>query len=419
MTGTNEPNHNTKGTTMTNTMALPPLPPRTARKLADPSDLISLLQLQHRHKVDLVAPLSALRYNGGAIELGGLDAVIDDAGVTDVNGLYLPTENAESQLGIMLGIPGRYLQKLRSGKQLSQYDRAGGPHVGLLDANVNSLAPLVHGKNVLIRTLYGSNPEQPGTSGIVRGILSDRFGIRDNLDVGLAVLDGMREAGLGADNFVGADLTDNRMWLRIHAPEIFVAAPELLRGYRDPRTGRSSREVGDVVFAGVVVENSETGLGRVKVTPEITVLACTNGMTLKKHAFGQVHVGGRLDEGSVVWSEDTRNTDMELTKKMVRDAIGQFMTRDFVERVVAEITAKAGAEISDPAATIEVVSKKLAYTESESASILAAFIRGGQTTAGGVLQAVTYAAQDVEDPERSNDLAASGIEAMELAASIR
>lgn len=386
---------------------LPALPTREARRVAQPQDLVALLEAQHRQKIDVVAPLSALRYSGGAIEVGGLDPYLDDGGVTEVNGLYRPTANAEGQVGNLLGIPGRYMAKMRA------------EHLGLLDTNVNEWTARADGKNVLLRLMYGSDERHPDSSGIVRAVLSDRYGIRDNYDTALAVLDGMRAAGLGADHFMGADITDNRMWIRIAAPELYVNAPELLAGYRDPRTGRSSSEVGDVVFAGVVITNSETGGGKVKVTPELTVLVCTNGMTINKDAFGQVHLGATMDEGTIVWSDDTRNAAMELTKRQVRDAIGQFMNRDYVAAAVADLSRQAGIEVADAPKTIEVVGKKLGYTQEERNDILSAFIKGGQLTAGGVMQAVTYAAQGIDDVERANEFAATGVEAMALAAAVR
>ena len=103
-----------------------------------------------------------------------------------------------------------------------------------------------------------------------------------------------------------------------------------------------------------------------------------------------------------------------------RDAIGRFVAKGgMCEKVVDEITEVAGTEVSDVADTLEVVGKQLAYSEGEKADILAAFVKGGQMTAGGFLQAVSYVAQTVEDPSRSHDLGESGIRAMELASAVR
>jgi hypothetical protein len=51
-------------------------------------------------------------------------------------------------------------------------------------------------------------------------------------------------------------------------------------------------------------------------------------------------------------------------------------------------------------------------------AILAHFIRGGQLTAGGVMQAVTSVAQTLDDGDTAHDLEAQALRAMDLAAQI-
>jgi hypothetical protein len=46
------------------------------------------------------------------------------------------------------------------------------------------------------------------------------------------------------------------------------------------------------------------------------------------------------------------------------------------------------------------------------------FIRAGQTTAGGVLQAVTSYAQTVADPEQAYALESTALSALDLAATL-
>ena len=388
-------------------MTLPPLPAQESRfGNEELDDFLALVQSQHRQKVDLVGPLNGTRYENGRLRISGVAPVMDEAGVTDVNGLYRPTRTADHQVGGYFGCPSRYMDHMRN-------DYVGEPP--LIDTTINGWAAQADERNVLYRMIYGEDPNHPGTSGVLRAVKSDRYGLRDNYDVTLATLDGMTEAGLDGTNFKGADITDDRMWLRIHAPGIFVQAPDLLRGYRDPRSGTSSREVGDVVHAGLVISNSETGVGSLRITPELTVLACKNGMVMNKLAMVKIHLGARMDEGAIKWSQATMEAANNLTKLQVRDAIGQFLTTDFLQRVVDELTEKATKEISDVQKTLEVVGKKLSYNDVEQAGILSHFIKSGQVTTGAVMQAVTSYAQGVREVTRANDLAATGVEAMELA----
>lgn len=393
---------------MTSTLA--PLPARTARN-AGIQELVTILQAQSRQRLDIVTPLPSLRYSGGNIELGALDPILHETGVYDVNGLYVPTDTADGQLGSMLDIPNRYMRKMRDS------------HIDLLDVNVNEWAARAEGKMVLLRTLWGSGI--PGTSGIVRAVLSDRYGARDNLDTLMSVLDGLRAAGLSADNLtISGNLTDNRMSLFVEAPEIFVNAPELLGNYRPPTDGvfenRIQRGnhvfVNDTIHAGIAISNSETGGGALSVTPRIVVLKCMNGWQITKDAFRKIHVGARLDEGQIVWSSATRDAANELAKQQVKDAVQAFLNVDYVTAKVNEVSETANVPLTNVTKTLEVVGQKMSYTQAEQDLILGDFIQGGQVNLMGVLQAVTSVAQRVEDPDRAFDLEASALQAMDVAA---
>ena len=393
---------------MTSTSTLAPVPSRSLRG-ANIVDLIALLQQQHRQKVDVVLPLNQLRAVAGRIELAGIDPVMDENGVTEVSGAYRITAAAIGQLASILEIPVKYLRKLDA------------EHLPLFDTNVNEWA-LRADRKILVRALYGSDPEHPGTNGIVRAFLSDSYGMRDNLDFALAVLDGMREGGLGVTNIRGADLSDDRLWLRVHAPEMAVAAPELTKDYRSPFTGAVGAE-NPLVHAGIIAENSETGGGALKVTPELIMQVCNNGMKINTAAMRKIHLGTKLEEGTIAWSADTVDAGNELVKLQVRDAVKSFLTADFVGKTVAELEKASGIEVEDPTATVTVVAKKLGYTEDVTKGILQHFMasvvpgpEGLQYTAGHVMHAVTSYAQEIEDPALSNEIGGSGVEAMLVAA---
>ena len=390
---------------------LAPLPTRTVRN-ASLEDLITILQAQTRQRLDVVAPLSSLRYSFGNIELAALDAVVHETGTYDVNGLYQPTDTADMQLAGILDIPVKYMRKLRE------------QHITLLDTNVNAWCERVSdNKMVLLRTLWGSGI--PGTSGIVRAILSDRYNARDNFDTLVSAVDGLRAAGLKANNMtISGNLTDNRMSLFVEAPEIFVNAPELLGNYRPPTDGVFETRiqpgqhvsVNDTIHAGIAISNSETGGGALSITPRVVVLKCLNGWQITKDAFRKVHIGARLDEGQIVWSGATRDAANELAKQQVKDAVQAFLNVDYLTAKVNEVSATATVPLVNVTKTLEVVAQKMSYSQAEQDLILGDFIQGGQVSALGVLQAVTSVAQRVEDPDRAFDLEAGAVQAMETAA---
>lgn len=92
---------------------------------------------------------------------------------------------------------------------------------------------------------------------------------QDTAPVGLAhPLEGIRVSGVAA-RVDGADLSDTRMSARVVAPEVAVAAPVLLRGYRSPFNGRAGADL-PVVWAGFVITHSEVGCGAFSVMHALT-----------------------------------------------------------------------------------------------------------------------------------------------------
>jgi hypothetical protein len=129
-----------------------------------------------------------------------------------------------------------------------------------------------------------------------------------------------------------------------------------------------------------------------------------------------VHLGGKLDEGQIRWSADTQATALELIGKKARDAVSAFLDPAFVRAQLRAITAEAGVPIGQPTETIEHVSKKLNFTGEQQEAILRDFISGGDCTSGGVLHAVTSAAQRVPNADVAYEMERHGLRAMSLAA---
>lgn len=416
-------------------MSLAPMPTRTLRN-ASVEDLIHTLEHQHRQKVDRVIPVSSLRMWNGQLMVEGMDDIavppveeqITESGVTaaqpgytvDVNGLYLPTAVADGQLAGLFKIPVAYFRRLRE------------EHVDLLDANVNQWAPrgvrtesgkYDTDKRVLARMLWGDD----GTGehvGILRALLSDRYGARDNLDTAMAVLDGMQAAGLDGTNISKCDLSDNRFYMFVEAPDVHAYAHEMLKGYKNPietnyGTTGPHAAVKDIVHAGFAVTNSETGGGALAITPRIIVRICRNGLQITKEAMRKVHLGTKLDEGNINWSSRTRDAANALVREQVTDAVRAFLSQDFLEHQIGKLERDSGVEITNVTETIENVGIKLSYSQGERNGILAHFIKGGQLTSGGVMQAVTSYAQLIDSPDRSWDVEASAVEAMHVAAQLQ
>jgi hypothetical protein len=396
---------------------LPAVPEQSLRN-SDIPTLVSVLRARRNQKVDVVMPTNNLRMRGGNLEIAGLDdievpavpASMNENGVTpevpgftfNPSGLYSPTHVVDQHLASLFEIPVRYLRKLRS------------QDVELLDTTINRHADRYEGSN-LVRLIWGSMAGRDDLTGIVRAILSDRYAIIDHLDTVMSILSGLKEAGLDGSNIKGIDLSDQRLYLNIEVPEIAVHGRSLVKGYRSPFTGQTGEEL-PMVHAGLKFTNSEIGRGAFEIMPYAMFEVCSNGATIDAFKMRKVHLGKQLDQGEIKWSQATLNAANELVRNQVRDAVGQFLTTDFLDKVVTGWEAEAGVEIAKPVDVLQVVSKELSYTEVEQDLILSDFIKGGQTNAFAIGHAVTAAAQRIEDPDRANELQESHLAAVRIAA---
>lgn len=364
------------------------------------ADLAALLRDQQARKVDVVTPASAVRADDGQMVVDAGAPSLGPDGVTMTSGAYAPTDVCDQGVADKLGIPAAYLRRLRECKP------------GLYDANVNGWLEGDE-RRFLLRCL---RPDTGGGPGIARAFLSDGYKIIDNLDVLMAALAGVRQAGFPVQ-IDGCDLTERRMYVRVVCDQVRVMAPALLAGYRSPFTGASGAE-NPVVFAGFVVTNSETGCGAFTLTPRLVVQVCRNGMTITRDAVRAVHLGERLDEGLVSWSGNTQDKTLALITAKTTDAVAAFLDPGYAERAVRALERDAGHPVADPQAAVETVSQRLRFTDAQQQEIMAHFIRGGDVTAGGVMHAVTAAAQTQADADTAHEMEAAALRALEVAATL-
>ncbi len=372
--------------------------PTTITRNADLQTLVSVLQGLQPRKLDIVAPASQLSAFGGNIVIQGAAAEITEEGVTTTSGIYTPTSIAVDGLAAKLEIPPGYLGKCHR------------THTDLFDRNVNGW--LEHADNNTKKYLVRCLTNDEG-HGVARAFLSDSYKAIDNLDALMAVLEGIQAAGVKVQ-ITQADLTDRRMYVKVRAEEINALAPALLEGYRSPFTGASGTD-NPTVFAGFVISNSEVGQGAFQIVPMVEVLVCRNGMTIKKEAIRAQHLGGKLEAGQIDWTADTLEKNLKLVTAMARDTVSSVLSQDWLDAKVAEITAQATTEVTNPEETIKKVATALRYTDTQAADILRMFIKGGQTTTGGVMQAVTASAQNQSDADAAADMEADSMEALRLA----
>ena len=145
---------------------------------------------------------------------------------------------------------------------------------------------------------------------------------------------------------------------------------------------------------------------------------CKNGLQMNAFAVSRRHVGAALDEG-VHWSHETHEANLGLVVSQTKDLVTEFLSAGYLEQRVAEIEARAGVEVGfdeKAEARIEVIGKKVGFSEAHVERIWNLYLRGGQPTAGGVANAITAYSQTVLDPDVAHELDAKAYAALELAA---
>lgn len=402
---------------------------------ANLQDLMKILDNQKARRHDIVGSATILRARDGIIFVKGSETEMSlEGGVGSGDGRYVPTRHFDSQLATKVGIPPAFLAKLRV------------EAIDLYDSLVNGL---LHGKQIRRATgvevireadarkfMIRAFSDGDGT-GVARALLSDRFSPLDNFDVLLSALDGIREAGVAVE-VQNADLTETRMRVRFHSPDVAALAPNLLGGYDNPfadpevdaqrqhdnldRWRRVAAREGmghepgkePVVFAGFELSNSEVGSGAYTLTPRILFEICKNGLTLPLLATRSVHLGSKMSEGVIRWSDDTQRRELDLIKAKTVDSVKAFLSPAFLEEQVAAIEEKAGKKIEKPVETMKILAKSQNWSQDEADEIMGFFIRGGQSTAGGLVNALTAYTQTVPDADRADQLDAQAARVLDL-----
>lgn len=363
----------------------------TLRK-TDFETLLATLDEQQERKVDVITPATNLCFSKGNLRVlrSDLEPELTENGVKSPVQEFVPNEVFDGGLADRLGGPvtATYLRKLRA--------------EGWTDILDGTLNALIHGKpeirepqtkSVLVRALKDADGGQVGTA---RALLSNAYKIIDHVDTLRAALSGMRAAGLGAENVTQCDLTARKMYVVVEVPQVRAAAASLLKDYVSPFSGNRGAE-NPIVHAGFVLTNSEVGDGTYSLYPRIVAEVCTNGMTIKKDvgALTQRHLGARLDDGLINYSAATHEANREVIRRMSEDTVRTFLTTGYLESVIRKLEEKAGEPVEKPEAAIREVTRKLEIPALYD-DVLGHFIKGADLSRGGIMHAVTAAAQSTD-----------------------
>lgn len=235
----------------------------------------------------------------------------------------------------------------------------------------------------MLRTLDGS----------ARAYLSNRYRRIDNIDIAGVTLPIL--GGLPDIRFESCQITESRMYIKAVNPRL-----------------QAEVSPGDIVQAGVIISNSEVGLGSVSIQPLIYRLVCSNGMVVNEAAARRNHVGRVTDSGEnfSVYSQATLDAEDKAFVMKIQDTVRAAVEEARFSQVVGKMREAKAAQMDthDVPAVVKLASKEFHITDSESTGVLQRLIESNDLTLYGLSNAVTRHSQDVESYDRASELESIG-----------
>jgi len=343
------------------------------------------IQERDQAKADYLAPVPLIDVStNGHTSLVLRD--IEDAGGNELAPLEIGS-TAHGQLANYLGVPKAFYDNLQG--NASTLRDPNDPERALYDTLINGLLRSHADDARLVRTLNGR----------ARAWLSDRYRQMDNLEILTRLLPVIQQ--LPAVNWDQSSLqvTEDRMYLQL----VDTSKPKVIKS--------GHTRVDDVLQRGVVITNSEVGLGSFVVQPLVFRQVCSNGLVITEYAQRRFHVGGRNSgDAGIVWQSDTQKARNETTILEMRDLMTMAMSDEFLNKIAARAQDAADLPIKgnqlEPA--VKNVTERFRLNGDERDAMFNHLVEGGDLSLWGLVNSITRAAQDVESYDRSVELQAIG-----------
>ena len=359
------------------------------------SEVLAELQRQNKMKLDYVAPTQAfhLEDDGKTFILKHNDGTRKAFNTTDL---------FHRQIGSTLEIPAKYYDTMRKKKpellarnvnawfgdrEQSYMIRS----LGYCSENDATDKAIATDADVLDAEIVGTENTKTtsNTIGVARALLSDRYRRIDNMEIAEAVLPLF--AGQEGIEVASSAVTSQRLYLKVV-------------------NHRLEQEVvpGDIVQAGVVISNSEVGLGAVSVQPLVYRLVCSNGLITNDFGERRTHIGRTLEtveDTFHIYSTDTLEAENKAFMLKLRDATLAAIEETRFAMIVGKLRESTEAKITGHVQdVVELTSKTYGLNQGEQESILDYLVAGGDLSLYGLSNAVTRASQDIESYDRATAL---------------
>lgn len=232
----------------------------------------------------------------------------------------------------------------------------------------------------------------------IRALLSPSYRPLDNFDLAEAILPTIAQIdGLRVES---CELTERKLYIKAVSERI------------------QSRVVGDTLYWGLQISNSEVGEGSLAVVPLLFKLSCTNGATFNALANRRAHLGRRMGNDNdsehvrEFMSDEARQAEDRAFFLKVRDVVKGTLTQDGFKKMVATVEAAAQRRLPEDVKVEElsvVMLRSAGLTETDASGALQHLIRGGDLSQWGLANAVTrYAQEETVSYDRASELEAIG-----------
>ena len=246
---------------------------------------------------------------------------------------------------------------------------------------LNALLHRDYGKESMIRTVGKT----------ARAMLSPKYRRIDDELIAKTAIAAL--SSLGEFQVKSCNLTDRKMYIKVLFEET-----------------RMDVKVGDTVEAGLIISNSEVGMGSFSVSPFIHRLWCLNGMVVNDSKLRRRHLGRYIGTGEdgaqeIEFSDETIKAEDDALMLKVRDMVVDTADKGKFEATVHKLQEAAEDKPkTDPEKAVKELSQRFGLKDEERASIFDSLINGGDTSRYGFLNAVTHAAQGVDSYDRGVEM---------------
>lgn len=330
-------------------------------------ELATEIMRQKEVKEDYVVNTGSLR-----MEPCGSDLVLRvlDANAADRIEPLDISEQAHRQIGTHLSIPAKYYNRM-----LHEYPE-------LLATNVNAWFQRAAAPRML-RVLDGT----------MRAFVSNRYLRIDHHEVSCAVLPVVGE--MPDIRFVSCQITDSRMYIKLVNPHM---QEEIAPGL--------------TVQAGLLISNSEVGLGSVSVQPLVYTPEYDAGMIIGASSTKRVHSGPiySVEDHFSIPPEQSYLSAGSPFLTQIRETVREAVDELPFEQTVARIREAREAHFSADLVldVVQAAGREFGVTEVEQDGVLNQLTADNDMSLYGLANAVTRHSQSVESYDRATTLEAIG-----------